>query len=83
MDFSETAEQAMLREAVGKIAADFGYEYFAAKARTGEKTTELWQAVGRAGYLGVSIRRSAARCWPASARRRSANAGCRGWPPAN
>jgi alkylation response protein AidB-like acyl-CoA dehydrogenase len=55
MDFSETAEQAMLREAVGKIGADFGYEYFAAKARAGEHTTELWQAVGAAGYLGVSI----------------------------
>ena len=39
MDFRETAEQAMLREAVGKIAADFGYEYFAAKARSGQKTT--------------------------------------------
>ena len=55
MDFSETAEQAMLREAVGKIAADFGHDYFAAKARAGEKTTELWQAVGRAGYLGVNL----------------------------
>jgi alkylation response protein AidB-like acyl-CoA dehydrogenase len=55
MDFRETAEQGMLREAVGKIAADFGYEYFAAKARSGEKTTELWQAVGRAGYIGVNL----------------------------
>jgi alkylation response protein AidB-like acyl-CoA dehydrogenase len=55
MDFMETAEQTMLREAVGKIAADFGYEYFAAKARSGQKLTELWQAVGRAGYLGVNL----------------------------
>jgi alkylation response protein AidB-like acyl-CoA dehydrogenase len=55
MDFRETAEQGMLREAVGKIAADFGYEYFAAKARSGEKTTELWRAVGRAGYIGVNL----------------------------
>ncbi len=55
MDFTETTEQAMLREAVGKIAGDFGREYFADKARKGEKTTELWQAVGRAGYLGVNL----------------------------
>jgi alkylation response protein AidB-like acyl-CoA dehydrogenase len=55
MDFTETAEQVMLRDAVGKIAADFGYEYFAAKARSGQKLTELWQAVGRAGYLGVNL----------------------------
>jgi len=55
VDFTETTEQAMLREAVGKIAGDFGREYFADKARKGEKTTELWQAVGRAGYLGVNL----------------------------
>ena len=52
MDFSETAEQAMLREAVAKIAADFGHDYFLAKAKAGEKTTELWQAVARPGSSG-------------------------------
>jgi alkylation response protein AidB-like acyl-CoA dehydrogenase len=55
MDFQETTERAMLREAVGKIAADFGHDYFAAKVKAGEHTTELWQAVGRAGYLGVNV----------------------------
>jgi alkylation response protein AidB-like acyl-CoA dehydrogenase len=55
MDFRETAEQVMLREAVAKIAADYGHDYFAAKARAGEKTTELWQAVGEAGFVGVNL----------------------------
>jgi len=55
MDFQETTERAMLREAVGKIAADFGHDYFAAKVKAGEHTTELWQAVGRGGYLGVNV----------------------------
>ncbi|MFL6222148.1 MAG: acyl-CoA dehydrogenase family protein, partial [Actinomycetes bacterium] len=55
MDFRETAEQVMLREAVAKIAADYGHDYFAAKARAGEKTTELWRAVGQAGFVGVNL----------------------------
>jgi len=55
MDFRETAEQAMLREAVAKIAADYGHDYFLAKAKAGEKTTELWQAVSRAGFVGVNL----------------------------
>jgi alkylation response protein AidB-like acyl-CoA dehydrogenase len=55
MDFRETAEQTMLREAVAKIAADYGHDYFRAKARSGEKTTELWRAVGEAGFVGVNL----------------------------
>src|SRR4030095_14377270 len=55
MDFRETAEQVMLREAVAKIAADYGHDYFAAKARAGEKTTELWRAVGHAGGVGGEL----------------------------
>ncbi len=55
MDFSEPPEHAMLREAVGGIAAKFGHEYFAERARTGGKATELWDAVGDAGFLGVHL----------------------------
>jgi alkylation response protein AidB-like acyl-CoA dehydrogenase len=55
MDFNETAEQRMLREAVAKIAADFGREYYTEKVRSGAKTTELWQAVAKAGYVGVCL----------------------------
>src|SRR4029453_11040963 len=55
MGFRETAAQARLREAGAKTAADFGHDYFLAKAKAGEKTTELWQAVSRAGFVGVNL----------------------------
>jgi alkylation response protein AidB-like acyl-CoA dehydrogenase len=55
MDFKETTEQTMLREAVAKLAADYGREWYASKARAGEPTTELWRAAGQAGYLGVNL----------------------------
>lgn len=51
----ETEERKDLRKAVAAIARDFGHEYFLQKARTGEKSSELWDAVGRAGFLGVNI----------------------------
>ncbi len=55
MNFAETTEQAMLREAVRGIGSKYGHDYFTAKARSGEKTTELWDDLARSGYLGVNI----------------------------
>ena len=55
MDFQETAEQAMLREAVRRIASGFGYAYYAEKARGGGKPTELWGALAEGGFLGVNL----------------------------
>jgi alkylation response protein AidB-like acyl-CoA dehydrogenase len=55
MDFNETSEHGMLREAVRKIASDFGHEYFVEKARADERAHELWEAVARGGFLGVNI----------------------------
>ena len=55
MDFAETADQAMLRDTVRKLAAGFGHEYFSRKARGNERTTELWDAVARGGYVGVNV----------------------------
>ena len=55
MDFTETPEQAMLREAVAKVASDFGHEYYASAARAGRKVDELWDALARNGYLGVNV----------------------------
>jgi alkylation response protein AidB-like acyl-CoA dehydrogenase len=55
VDFAEAPEQAMLREAVGKIAADFGHGYYVSKSRAGEKSTELWDALAGQGYLGVNV----------------------------
>ncbi len=53
--FTESEERQELRAQVRKLASGFGREYFAAKARAGEKTTDLWLAIGKAGYLGVNI----------------------------
>jgi alkylation response protein AidB-like acyl-CoA dehydrogenase len=55
MDFADTPEQAMLREAVGRIAAKYGHDYFSAKVKSGGHSVELWRDVGAAGFLGVSI----------------------------
>jgi len=55
MDFAETAEQLLLRASVADLAARYGHRYWLGKARAGEKTRELWDEVGRLGYLGVSI----------------------------
>jgi alkylation response protein AidB-like acyl-CoA dehydrogenase len=55
MDFNETAEHGMLRQAVRKIASDFGHDYFAEKARADERATELWEAIARGGFSAVNI----------------------------
>ncbi|HZU80912.1 MAG TPA: acyl-CoA dehydrogenase family protein [Acidimicrobiales bacterium] len=55
MDFRETEEQLMLREAVGSIAAKYGHEYYAACARQGTKTDDLWDELGAQGFLGVNV----------------------------
>ncbi len=55
MDFAETPEHEMLRTAVRDVAAGFGHEYFAAKSRTDGRATELWDAVGELGFLGVHL----------------------------
>lgn len=53
--FVESEERQELRKQVAKLASKYGQEYFLAKARAGEKTTELWLELGRCGYLGVNL----------------------------
>jgi alkylation response protein AidB-like acyl-CoA dehydrogenase len=55
MDFHESSEQKMVREAVRRIASGFGRAYYVEKARAGRKTTELWNAVAEAGFAGVNL----------------------------
>ena len=55
MDFIESEEHQMLREAVGSIAAKFGHEYYVEKAHADERTDELWKAVAEGGFLGVNV----------------------------
>ncbi len=53
--FTESEERATLRREVTKLARGYGREYFTRQARNGEKTTDLWLAIGKAGYLGVNL----------------------------
>jgi alkylation response protein AidB-like acyl-CoA dehydrogenase len=55
MNFLETSEQQMLRQAVAEFGAGYGMEYFIKKATADERTTEIWREAGRLGYLGVNI----------------------------
>jgi alkylation response protein AidB-like acyl-CoA dehydrogenase len=55
VDFSESDEHRDLRAAVGAIAAGFGRGYYAEHARAHEPLTELWTALGDAGFIGVNI----------------------------
>jgi alkylation response protein AidB-like acyl-CoA dehydrogenase len=55
VDFAETDEHRALRAAVAEIAQDFGPAYYADHAARREPCTELWQALGQAGFLGVNI----------------------------
>ena len=53
--FTETEERQSLRREVAKLASGYGREYFVKQARSGAKTTELWQDIGKHGYLGVAV----------------------------
>jgi len=53
--FTESEERQELRREVARLASSYGREYFTKAARAGEKSTELWLAIGKAGYLGINI----------------------------
>jgi alkylation response protein AidB-like acyl-CoA dehydrogenase len=53
--FTEPDERISLRESVQKLAGSYGHRYVAEKTSKGEKLTELWQDMGKHGFLGVNI----------------------------
>lgn len=55
MDFTETPEHQMLREAVHSIAAGFGHDYYMTCTAKKQFTEELWQAIFSGGYGGVNL----------------------------
>ena len=55
MSFTETSEQALLREAVAKIASRYGHDWYVAKAKADERPVGLWDELARNGYLGVNL----------------------------
>lgn len=48
-------EEVLLRTTVAKIVAKYGHEYYRQKSLTGEPMQELWDELGRNGYLGLNI----------------------------
>ena len=55
MSFTESAERQALRESVRQVVRKFGVEYAIERSRRGEPMTELWRAMGAAGFLGVNL----------------------------
>ncbi|MGY4100171.1 acyl-CoA dehydrogenase family protein [Nocardia sp. R16R-3T] len=56
MSFIETEEQKALRAAVAALAAKYSFrDYVLPKARKNEPLTELWDAAGKLGFLGVNL----------------------------
>jgi alkylation response protein AidB-like acyl-CoA dehydrogenase len=55
MEFDQNPDHAAIREAVAQIAAPYGGAYYTEHAERHEPTTELWQALGRQGFIGINI----------------------------
>jgi acyl-CoA dehydrogenase len=55
MDFQISPEQEAIREAVQKICAGFGDEYWLRKDREGGFPEDFYQAIAAGGWLGVCI----------------------------
>src|SRR5512146_600475 len=55
VDFAEPEEHQALRAAVADIAAKFGPRYYAEHASARTPCTELWRALGEAGFIGVNV----------------------------
>jgi len=55
VDFRETQEHELLREAVAKIASRYGHDWYVAKAKADERPVELWDELARNGYMGVNL----------------------------
>ncbi|MGQ0465235.1 MAG: acyl-CoA dehydrogenase family protein [Sporichthyaceae bacterium] len=55
MDFTESTEHQDLRVAVSALANKYGGSYYAQHAEARTPCTELWQDLGKYGFLGVNV----------------------------
>ncbi len=55
MNFAFTDEQVAIREAVARVCADFGDDYWLAKDREGTFPHDFHAALAKAGWLGVAM----------------------------
>ncbi|MCK3771118.1 acyl-CoA/acyl-ACP dehydrogenase [Microbacterium aerolatum] len=51
----ESAEQQEVRAVVRSIVEDFSHDWYVKRARAGLKVTELWEAIGESGFVGVNL----------------------------
>lgn len=55
MEFDKNPDHLAIREAVAKIAAPYGGQYYTQHAEQHTPTDELWRALGRQGFIGINI----------------------------
>src|SRR3979490_2540559 len=55
MDFSLTAEQERIRDAIAKLCARFGDDYWLARDREGGFPADFHQALAKDGWLGIAM----------------------------
>jgi len=55
VEFDENPDHRAIREAVAKIAAPYGGQYYTEHAEQHRPTDELWRALGRQGFIGINI----------------------------
>ena len=55
MDFAFTPEQQRIREAIAKLCAQFGDDYWLKKDKEGGDPVELHEALARDGWLGIAM----------------------------
>ena len=55
MDFGLTEEQQRIREAIGRLCARFGDDYWLARDKAGDFPADFHQALARDGWLGIAM----------------------------
>jgi alkylation response protein AidB-like acyl-CoA dehydrogenase len=55
MDFTPNPDHQALRAAVGKICDDFGPSYYVERAEARKPTSEVWEALGSHGFIGINL----------------------------
>jgi alkylation response protein AidB-like acyl-CoA dehydrogenase len=55
VEFNENPDHAAIRDAVAAIAAPYAGAYYTEHAERHLPTTELWQALGHQGFIGINI----------------------------
>ena len=55
MDFSDNREHESIREAIGRVCANFGDDYWLQRDRDGGFPHELYNALAEGGWLGICM----------------------------